>query len=226
MKLYCSTVSVTSRAVMSFIQHAGIEGIEEVHVDLMTGEQYGDAFSAVNPNHLVPVLEEDDGWRLSESSAILKYLAQKTGSDLYPSGGRAQARVNERMDWLLTQFYREFGYHYAYPQLFDHHKRPGDANDATVAWGAKKAADAMAVLEGYLGETTHIAGDELTIADFLGLGLLSIGDLTRTDLSKYPKVEAWFAKLKAMPAWRAVCGDHEGFAAHLESQGATFAQLP
>ena len=68
---------------MLFAAEEGI-ALDQQVVDLFTGEQYQPAYESVNPSHLVPVLE-DDGFRLTESSAILKYLAEKTGSRAYPS---------------------------------------------------------------------------------------------------------------------------------------------
>ncbi len=91
----------------------------------MTGEHTKEPYSAINPSRLVPVLEDGD-FRLTESSAILKYLADKIDSPAYPKDLRRRARVNEMMDWLNTGFYRDFGYGLIYPQIFPHHKRPGD----------------------------------------------------------------------------------------------------
>ena len=76
MKLYMHPVSMTSRPVRLFIAENGIEVDEQV-VDLMTGEHYQEPFASLNPNRLVPVLEDGD-LRLTESSAILKYLADKS----------------------------------------------------------------------------------------------------------------------------------------------------
>ena len=76
MKLYYHPVSTTSRPIMLFAAEAGID-LEYQVVDLMTGEHMGDAYAAINPNKQVPVLE-DGNFRMTESSAILKYLAEKT----------------------------------------------------------------------------------------------------------------------------------------------------
>ena len=107
MKLYMHPVSMTSRPVRLFIAENGIK-VDEVVVDLMTGEHYKEPFTSVNPNRQVPVLE-DGGFRLTESSAILKYLADKINSPAYPKDLQRRAKVNEMMDWLNTQFYREYG---------------------------------------------------------------------------------------------------------------------
>jgi len=101
MKLYYHPVSTTSRPVWLFIAENGIDCELKV-VDLMKGEHYQPEYVAINPNRMVPVLEDGD-FRLTESSAILKYLAEKTGSSTYPKELRLRAKVNEMMDWINTQ---------------------------------------------------------------------------------------------------------------------------
>ena len=71
----------------------------------------------------MPVLEDGD-FRLTESSAILKYLADKTRSPAYPADLRQRARINERMDWFNTGFYRDFSYGFVYPQIFPFMRGP------------------------------------------------------------------------------------------------------
>src|SRR6476659_4538184 len=138
MKLYMHPVSMTSRPIRLFIAESGIQ-VEEQLVDLMKGEHLQEAFAAVNPSKMVPVLEDGD-LRLTESSAILKYLADKIESPAYPKDLKKRAKVNEAMDWLNTQFYRDFGYGLVYPQIFPHHKRRSDeAHAGTIAWGQQGA---------------------------------------------------------------------------------------
>ena len=87
MKLYMHPVSMTSRPVRLFIAENKIP-VDEVTVDLFTGEQYKPPYSELNPNSLVPMIEDGD-LRLTESSAILKYLADKIGSPAYPKDLKA-----------------------------------------------------------------------------------------------------------------------------------------
>ena len=82
MKLYYHPASTTSRPLMMFIADNSIDA-ELKLVDIFTGEHMGEAYTAVNPSRLVPVLEDGD-FRLTESSAILKYLADKIDSPMYP----------------------------------------------------------------------------------------------------------------------------------------------
>ncbi|MEE8436390.1 MAG: glutathione S-transferase family protein, partial [bacterium] len=86
----------------------------------MTGEHMREPYSKLNPNKQVPTLVAGD-FVLTESSTILKYLADKSDSAAYPKELKARAKVNEMMDWFNTGFYREYGYHLIYPQVYPHH---------------------------------------------------------------------------------------------------------
>ena len=97
MKLYYHPASTASRPVVLFAAENDI-ALELQLIDIFKGEHRLPAYTALNPNGLVPLLE-DGGLRLTESSAILKYLADKVDSPLYPKGLQLRARVNERMDW-------------------------------------------------------------------------------------------------------------------------------
>ena len=105
MKLYYHPVSTTSRPVMLLAADENI-ALDYELVDLFTGAHQQPAFGAINPSRQVPVLE-DDGFRMSESSAILKYLADKAGSAAYPRDLQRRARINECMDWFNTGLYRD-----------------------------------------------------------------------------------------------------------------------
>jgi glutathione S-transferase len=208
-------VSSTSRPVMLLIEVAGIP-VEQVVVDLMKGEHHGPAFSALNPNRQVPVLE-DGGFVMTESSAIMKYLADKTSSPLYPKDLQQRARVNERMDWFNTNFYRDWAYNMIYPQLFEHHKRATDEHtNATIEWGKTRSAAALKLLdESLLGSNEFVCGSTMTIADLFGAQLVCLGEVVRTDYSRYPNVKRWIAKMKALPAWKKVNEVADGWTASM-----------
>jgi glutathione S-transferase len=219
MKLYMHPVSITSRPVRLFIAESKIP-VEEVFVDLMKGEHYGEAFTAVNPNRMVPVLEDGD-LRLTESSAILKYLADKIDSPAYPKDLKQRARVNEAMDWLNTQFYRDWGYGLAYPQIFPHHKRRSEeAQAATVEWGANNSRNWLKLLnDHWLGPNKrYLCGDRITIADYFGVALVTLGELIGCDLSPYPNVQRWVGAIKALPSWGRVNTEFYGYCEALKSQ--------
>jgi glutathione S-transferase len=217
MKLYCHPASTTSRPVMLFVLENGIDAQFQV-VDLFTGEHFKPPFEAVNPNHLIPVLEDGD-FRLTESSAILKYLADKIGSPAYPKDLQRRARVNERMDWINTQVCRDLAYGFVYPQIFPGHKRPSDeAQRATIAWGKERAQGWLKVLDqNWLGPNTpYLCGDQITIADYFGSSFVALAETVRSDLSGYPNVKRWLGRMKQLKNWEKVNEVINGYAASLK----------
>jgi glutathione S-transferase len=175
---------------------------EEV-VDLMTGAHMQPPYSEINPNCLVPMLEDGD-LKLTESSAILKYLADKIGSPAYPKDLKARAKVNEMMDWINTNFYRDWGYNLCYPQLFPHVKRRSDeAQAATLEFGAENSKRWLKLLNDYwLGPNKpYLCGDQITIADYFAAGIVTLGEVIGVDFSPYPNVKAWIGRMKKLPNW-------------------------
>jgi glutathione S-transferase len=219
MKLHASKVSTTSRPVMLFIAEQKIP-CEMVDVDILSGEHLKEPFISLNPSKQVPVLD-DDGFVLTESSTILKYLAEKTNSPTYPKELKQRARVNEAMDWLNTGFYREYGYHLIYPQLFPHHVRsPEEANKVTVEWGQAQSEAWLGVLQSqFLNKgTRYLCGNEITVADYFGSGIVSVGELIGVNFGKFPKVAAWLDNLRALPAWGSVYDVFAGFVASVKDK--------
>lgn len=214
MKLYMHPISTVTRPVRMLIADNGIDCDEEL-VDLMVGGQHQPAYSSMNPNRLVPMLEDGD-FRLTESSAILKYLAEKYDLSVYPKDLKQRAHVNEVMDWLNTQLYREFGYGLVYPQLFPHHKRRSDeAHGGAIEWGRNGAKKWLQVLDDHwLGpDRNYLCGHELSIADYFGAGLVSAGELIGCDFAAYPNVRRWLDNMKALPSWDRVNEVFNGFVA-------------
>jgi glutathione S-transferase len=218
MKLHFHPVSTASRPVVLFCAEAGIS-YEPVVVDLMTGAHHKEPFLSLNPSKQVPVLEDGD-FVLTESSAILKYLADKVGSPAYPKDLKARARVDERMDWFNTNHYREWGYHLIYPQVFPHHLRtPAEAQKVTVEWGRDKSEQWLQVLnEHVLGGNKYLCGDAITIADYFGAEILAAGDLIGVSYKRYPNVDRWMKTMRALPGWKRTNEATDGFAASLKDK--------
>jgi glutathione S-transferase len=207
MKLYMHPVSTVSRPVSFFIADAGI-AVEQQVVDLFTGEQYGPAFAAVNPNNSVPVLDDGD-FRLTESSAILKYLADKVNSPAYPQDLQARARVNATMDWFNTGFYRTHGYGLCYAQLLDPYRLADPTGQAqAIAAGKAGAEKFLTVLNDHtLGDgRKYLCGADITIADYFASGLVSLGDAIGCTYASWPNVVRWYATMKSRPNWEATNG--------------------
>ena len=219
MKIYYHPASTTSRPLMLFANESGIKVDFQV-VDLFTGEHYQAPYEKINPNHLVPVLDDGD-FRLTESSAILKYLADKNGSPAYPKELKERARVNERMDWINTQLNRDLCYGLVYPQAFPHHKRPGDElQKGTLSWAKERAAGWLKVMNDHvIGPTNaYLCGNAITLADYHAASYVALAEVIGSDLSAYPNVKKWLGRMKALKSWPQVYQVIDGFAASLKGK--------
>lgn len=216
MKLYYHPASTTCRPIMLFAEESGLT-LDYQLVDIFTGEQYQDAYTSINPCHMVPVLEDGD-FRLTESSAILKYLADTIGSPAYPKDLKARARVNERMDFVNTQVSREFTYGFVYPQLLPIFRRKDEAvQAATLEWGRERSRGWLTVLDQhFIGRNRYLCGDAITIADYFAVAFVALGEAIRCDFSPYPNIKRWLGNMHELRSWRKVNEAIDGFAASLK----------
>lgn len=205
MKVYLHPVSTTSRPILLFAADSGLD-LEVKVVDIFSGEHLGEPYAAINPNRMIPVLEDGD-FRLTESSAILKYLADKIGSPAYPKDPRMRARVNEMMDWFTTNLSRDFNYGLVYPQVFPSLRRPDPTvQAATIAWGKENAQRWLKILdESLIGPgKQYLCGNEITLADYVGASMLTAGELVGCDFAPWPNVARWLGNMKRGPNWAKV----------------------
>jgi glutathione S-transferase len=219
MKLYYHPISTTSRPVMLFAAESGI-ALDMQVVDLFVGEHVQPPYAAINPNKLVPTLEDGD-FVLTENSAILKYLADKIDSPAYPKDLKQRARVNERMDWTSTQLCTDLVYALVYPQIFDAHKRRSDeAQAGTLERGKARAQVWLEVLDkSVLGaDNAYLCGNDITIADYHAASYVALAEVIGSDLAAYPNVRRWLGRMKALKSWPQVYQVIDGFAASLKGK--------
>ncbi len=209
MKLYYHPVSTVSRPVMLFAADHGLQ-LETQVIDLFKGEHRQPTYLAINPSGQVPTLEDGD-FRLTESSAILKYLAEKCGSRAYPTDERQRARVNEMMDWFNTGLYRDLGYGMTYGQtLPDYIYSDAVVQSAVLARAQQKSKHWLGILDQNLlgAGKPFVCGDAITLADYLGVCFLTLGEVVHLKFDAYPNVTRWINAMKARPNWAKV---NEGF---------------
>ena len=219
MKLYYHPASTTSLIVMMFAAEESI-ALDYQVIDLMTGEHHQPAYKALNPNCLVPMLD-DDGFRLTESGAILRYLAGKSGSAAYPTDLKERARVDEAMEWFYSNYYKDLGYGLVYPQVFPHHKRQSEeAHAGTIAWGKQKAQHWLGILDqDMIGPSRKfLCGDQVTLADYVGAEMVTLGEWVHCEYQDYPNVRRWISQMKALPHWAEVHEVANGVTASLKDK--------
>lgn len=220
MKLHYDPASTTSRAVTLFVAEEGID-LDLVYVGLAQGEHHAEAFARLNPNRQVPVLEIED-LVLTESAAILRYLASRTRSAAYPEDLQKRAVVDARLDWFNTSFARDAAYGLAYPVLMPN-LLPAQAEAAAQAThrARQQTERWLEVLDRHwLGDNAFVAGPEMTIADYFGAAYVSLLDLVDLDCSPYPAIRGWIDRMQRLPHWQECYAAFHGLVAAIRSQRA------
>lgn len=201
--LYAHPAATTCRPILMFAEEEGL-ALDVRLVDVFAGEQCAPAYAALNPNQTVPLLVDGD-FRLTESSAILKYLAEQCGSSAYPADLRERARVNALMDWFNTGVMRDLAYGVVYPQVMPHHRRADEAaQQAHLAWSRPLALRWLALLNDHLlGDgRPFLAGRMITLADYFAIGPMLLPELLGEDWARWPQIRRWLGGLKARPGFQ------------------------
>lgn len=161
-------------------------------VNVRKGEQKASAFVKLNPNAKVPVLVDGD-LVLTESAAILVYLAEKTGQ-LLPASGDGRARVFEQLFFHASALSPAFGQS-GFFQRFAAEPQP-----IAIERFLSEAKRTAAMLDALLARRPFIAGDALTIADIAHFGWLWRREFAGVALDDTPHVARWYADIEARPA--------------------------
>ena len=171
-----------------------------VHVDLVKGEHHSAEYLAINPNGRVPALVDGET-RLWEADAIMCHLARKAGSELWPSDGARQIEVMRWLSWNSQHFSPHTGTLY-----FEHLIKPvlglGAADPAALEQATGAFRRSAAVLDAHLRDHDHVAGDDITVADFALASGLPYADETGVPFREFAHVARWYAQIDAIPAWR------------------------
>jgi glutathione S-transferase len=203
MKLYVSSHAPNPRRVTMFIAEKGITGIEQVNVDIMTGEQRTQEFLAKNPMGRVPVLELDDGRTLSETRAICTYL-----EGLQPAPNLMGEGFDERA--FIEMADRRMELSLCIPIFMAaRHTHPALAvleqpqfKDFGASQG-EKLRDIARWLDAELARHPYVAGERFTIADITAFcGLEFAKGLIRFKPAEegMQNLQAWRDRVAARPS--------------------------
>jgi glutathione S-transferase len=163
-------------------------------INIRQGAQKASEFVAINPNAKVPVLVDGD-LTLTESAAILVYLAEKTGR-LLPAAGAARARVFEQL------FFHASGLGVAFGNAGYFRKLAPEQIPLAIERFGNEAQRVLAVLDGVLAKHRFAAGDEVTIADIAHFGWLWRREFAGATLAATPHVQRYLGELEARPAFQ------------------------
>lgn len=196
-KILGKTSSINVRKVLWTCEEAGLEYQQEDYGSGFASTQT-DAFRAMNPNEMVPVLIDGD-FVLWESNSICRYLARIAGrTDLLPADAQACANVEHWMDWQATEFNN--AWRYVFPALA--RKNPAYSDRQAIEAGIKEWNHCIGIVNQQLEKTQGwVAGDSFSLADIV-LGLsINRWKMTPFEHPEFPALEAWFARLNQREAF-------------------------
>ena len=168
---------------------------EWIPIDIMQGETRSESFVALNPASQIPVCVTDDGDVLTESNAILFYLAQD--SDFWPDDKLAQTRV---LEW---QFFEQYSHEptIAVARFIRYYQGMPESRQAEYDSKIKAGYRALELMEKHLADHDFLIGERCTIADISLYAYTHVAEEGGFDLSGYPAINAWLSRIQSLPGY-------------------------
>lgn len=196
LKLWGRSNSINVQKVLWTLGELGLD-FERIDAGGTFGVNDTEDFARLNPNRLVPVLE-DDGFVLWESNVVVRYLAARCGDDSFcPSDIKARSDVERWMDWQVSTLWPPLR------PLFIGLVRtpPSDRDPEALRPAQADVAKAFATLNDHLATRDFVGGNRFTMGD-IPVGVTAYRwfalDIERPSL---PHVERWYERLVARPTF-------------------------
>lgn len=201
-KLWGRLNSVNVQKAAWALDEAGLP-FEAVPAGGAHGVVHDPAYRAMNPNGLVPTLEED-GFVLWESNAIVRYVAATNRALALPEDPRQRALIDQWLDWQATSFTPAM--RDAFWQLF----RSAEPDRAMVASSLAKSETHAAILDAHLAGRDYAVGESFSIADIaLGCAAHRWLNLPAERIDR-PHLRRWYERIAARPAAARALGEPVG----------------
>ncbi|EDW08765.1 glutathione S-transferase 1 [Drosophila mojavensis] len=195
--LYYAPRSPPCRSVLLTAAALGLE-LDLRIVNVKAGEHMTEEFLKLNPQHTIPVLD-DNGVVVSDSHVICSYLADKyAGADdsLYPKNEAQRRLIDARLYYDCGHLFPRVRFIVEPVIYFGVKQIPEDR----ISY-MQKAYDG---LEHCLAAGAYLAGDKLTIADLCSVATVSTAAaFAPIDEAKYPQLTAWIKRMEALPYYEA-----------------------
>jgi len=162
-----------------------------IDVDVLSGYTRSEEFLAINPSGQVPAIVLPDGRSLSQSNAIVLYLASLHDSALVPKDLFERAKVNE---WLFWEQYSHEPY-IAVRRFQKAYLGKSDSElDPRLLANGKRA---LAQMADQLSRTPFLAGEDLTVADIALVAYTRVAHEGGFDLDEFPNLRGWVARVES-----------------------------
>jgi glutathione S-transferase len=172
---------------------------ERIDVGGAYGKTKDPFYLAMNPNSLVPTLEEEDGFTMWESNSIVRYLAAKHGNrTLEPADLKTRARAQMWMDWQLSVLAPAIS-----PVFWGLIRTPPEQRDHNaIAAGKTRTIECAKMMEDQLGKTQYLAGDSFSYGD-IPVGIMAYRFMQLIpERPAMPNLERWYAAISSRPAFK------------------------
>jgi glutathione S-transferase len=196
----------TSSNVQKAMWGVGELGLAHERIDIggPFGKNNEPPYLAMNPNGLVPTLEEEDGFLLWESNSIVRHLAAKhRAAVLEPQDPKTRALAHQWMDWQLSVLGPAIT-----PVFWGLVRTPPEKRDLNAIETAKaKTTGAAKILDAQLGKTQFVAGDTFSYGD-IPVGVM---------IYRYMKLVPERPKLTNLERWYTAISERKAFREHVSS---------
>ena len=176
---------------------------ERIDVGGAFGKTKDPEYLAMNPNSLVPTLQEEDGFTLWESNSIVRYLAAKNANrTLEPADLKTRGRAQMWMDWQLSVMAPAIT-----PVFWQLIRTPADKRDMkAIEVGKEKTITAARMMDTHLGKAKFLAGDEFSYGDIPCAIMIYRYVQLIPERPATPNLDRWYATVSARPAFKEQVG--------------------
>ncbi len=195
LRLYDNNASRNGYKVVLLLTQLGVP-FERVELDIFKGESRTPAYLAKNLAGKIPALELEDGTVLAESCAILCYLAE--GTPFMPDDRVLRA---ETLRWM---FFEQNAHETSVAEarfILGHPELSQGREGTILAEKQKRGNAALALMEQHLQTHDFFAAGRYTIADIALHGYTHVADEGGFDMSRYPAIQAWCARVAGQPGY-------------------------
>ncbi len=192
LKIYGADLSSPANKVR-FAANAMTIPYEYVRLNLREGEHKKDWYLKLHPAGKIPAMD-DNGFFLFESNAIIKYLADKAHSSLYPKDLKERAAVDQWIDFSSMHVAMAMS-KVVFNRVF--YKRFNmELDERSLKDGLNFLNQFLPVVDAQLGKNNYLAGKNFTLADIVLLSALDPAEVASVDLSAYSHLTIWRNGLK------------------------------
>ena len=191
----------TSSNVQKVMWAIGEIGLPHERIDIggPFGKNREAAYLAMNPNGLVPTLEEEDGFLLWESNSIVRYLAAKHRvTALEPVDLHTRARASAWMDWQLSVLAPAIT-----PGFVGLIRTPPEKRDhAAIEDSKRRTTAAITILDEQLAKTAYVAGDAFSYGDIPAAVMANRYRQLVPERPPLRNFERWYAAISSRQAFK------------------------